>query len=126
MAASSKVNPSVEQSNVSSGWDEARIEVSAHPLILEVEKKPLPGPRAPGSGAANFEDRWKVLHSRVRDYLAWGKHECQRIAKTVGRQMRWVKEEHPGYIVGAAAAAGFACGLALRRTRVRKEMNRYD
>ena len=130
MAASSKVNASVEQANVSSGWDEARSDASTPPVTLEM-KRTSPKVYAPEFGATNSQASLQIKNTncqtigrRVLGYLAQGKRESQRMAQTVGRKMRWLKEEHPGYIVSAAAVAGFAGGLLLRARR--RRFNRYE
>ena len=135
MAASSKVNASVEQANVSSGWDEARSDASHPPAVLEIKKKhptSIPAPDA-GATAPQTIDSQTDLHRgsqtiehRVRGYLARGKNECQKLAKTVGARMQWLKQEHPGYIVAAAAVAGFACGIVIRARRSRRRLNLYE
>jgi ElaB/YqjD/DUF883 family membrane-anchored ribosome-binding protein len=132
MAATSKVNASVEQANVSSGWDEARSDVSHPPAVLEIKKKPPTNIPAPDFGAeaidlqSDLQTDLHTLEHRVRGYLARSKNECQRLAKTVSRRMQWLKQEHPGYIVATAAAAGFACGLLLRTRRSRRRLNFYE
>lgn len=126
MAASGKVNASVEQANVSSGWDEARRDASTPPVTLEMKRKSSPSIHAPGSGAMNFHASFQTMERRFRDYLAQGKNECQKTAKAVARQMRSLKEEHPGYIITAAAVVGFACGLLLRIRRSRRRLNIYE
>jgi hypothetical protein len=125
MAASSKVNASVEQANVSSGWDEARAEVSTSAPV-EMKKKSPSNVHVPQLGATSFQTSLQFMERRVRNYLAQGKDECQKMAKTVGRQMRWLKEEHPGSIVVAAAVAGFGCGLLLRTKQSRRRLNFYE
>lgn len=126
MAANSNVNASVEQANVSSGWDEARSDASTSPVtLLEMKKKSVDFPAPESSGRdlhANFHD----MKRRVRSYLARGKNECQRAAKIIGREARWLKYEHPGYVVGAAAVAGFACGLLLRTRQSKRRLNLYE
>ena len=122
MAASSKVNASLEQSNVSSGWDEAHGEIFTPPATLEMKKKSPTTFHRPDFGAMNFQ----TIERRVRDYLVWAKYEGQKKAKSMGRQMRWLKEEHPGYIVTAAAVAGFVGGLLLRIRRSKRRLNLYE
>ncbi|HEY1799877.1 MAG TPA: hypothetical protein VGG46_02990 [Terriglobales bacterium] len=126
MAASSKVNASVEQSNISSGWDEAHGEISAPPATLEMKKKSPTTFPPPDSGATNFQTNFQTIERRVRDYLVWAKYEGKKKAKSMGRQMRWLKEEHPGYIVTAAAVAGFVGGLLLRTRRSKRRLNLYE
>jgi len=126
MAASSKVNASVEQVNVSSGWDEAHNEVFTAPVPVELDKKSSPRLSKAQVSAVNVQARLRMVELQVLNYLRQGRNECGKIARAVGRQMQWAKEEHPGYIVIAAGMAGFACGLLLRTRRSRKEINLYE
>jgi len=133
MAASSKVNASVEQANVSSGWDEARSDASHAPAVLEIKKKPPTSIPAPGATApqainsqADLHRDSQTIERNVRSYLARGKNKYQKLAKTVGARMQWLKQEHPGYIVAAAAVTGFACGIVMRVRRSRRRLNLYE
>lgn len=122
MAASSKVNASVEQANVSSGWDEAHGEIYTPPAMLEMKRKSPTTFHPPDFGAMNLQ----AMERRVRDYLVWVKNEGQQRAKSIARQMRWLKKEHPGYIVTAAAVAGFVGGLLLRTRQSKRRLNLYE
>lgn len=126
MAANSNVNASVEQANVSSGWDEARSDASTSAKTLEIKKKSPSRFPSPDIGARNLKANFLDVKRRVRSYLARDKNECQRAAKIIGREAHWLKYEHPGYVVGAAAVAGFACGLLLRTRQSRRRLDLYE
>jgi hypothetical protein len=126
MAASSKVNASVEQANVSSGWDEARSATSAPSTALKIAEKSPSGITPPELGVGNFQADFYDMKRRVRTYLARGENKCRKAAGVLWRKARLLKYEHPGYLIGAAAAAGVACGLLLRTRRSRRRLERYE
>jgi hypothetical protein len=101
MAASSRVNASVEQTNISSGWDEAK---SAQPVpVPELLREP----------------DFRRLERQLRAYLRGAADFAFDLAAEVNSRTRSLRDEHPGYLVVAAGLLGLACGFVIRRRRSR-------
>jgi hypothetical protein len=101
MAAITKVNPSVEQANVSSGWNEAKAD--------------RPIPIAPARRRADP----RILEQHLRENLVRAGDLALHAVEDAVRRMKLLREKHPGYILTFAAFAGVACGVLLRTRKVK-------
>ena len=106
MAASSKVNASVEQVNISSDLHAGDLHTGNENKVLEIS-----GRRA----QTDFE----TMQHQLQVYFIRAKSAARRIASDLTSRMQSLRRDHPGYLVAAAALIGFACGFQLRKRRSR-------
>jgi hypothetical protein len=112
--AAGRVNPSVEQINASSGWDEAKKEAeSEERLVLVSNLRPkkiaeLPPADLEIAGLHPVEDQLRAYLDRIMQ-------SAERFLVRTRDRINVLRQDRPGTILIAAAILGFGCGVLLRR-----------
>lgn len=99
MAANPKVNASVEQANVSTGWDEAKAEEMAELLT------PVPVPnKIPADIEGPKPDISSI--STISTQQAW-----KRLLNDIGQRTKLLARERPQLFIAGAGVIGLALGI---------------